>query len=123
MSMFCPNCGFESYEEIEICPKCNFNIAEFSNVDFKQKLIKALNHPLPDVKIFAVQVIARKQFKDIIPVLTKYLKMTKDIYFKTALIEAIGELDPNYSRNLMRRFLFKSEALIVREAARKVLEK
>jgi HEAT repeat protein len=122
MQTFCPNCWSLLDDDFDVCPKCNFDIKDFSNKDYEKKLIRALEHPLHEVRTFAVEVIAKKKYKEAVPKLLQSLESTDDIYFQKAIIEALSELEPNDLPGIVGKYTKYPYALIVREAARKAIK-
>ncbi|MGC8587528.1 MAG: HEAT repeat domain-containing protein [Hydrogenobaculum sp.] len=72
---FCPMCWNAVNQEDKICPHCGYNIEDFIRLPYETKLIIALNHPIADYRITALNVIKAKNVKMAIP-------FVKDIILK-----------------------------------------
>lgn len=58
---FCPFCWNAVPQTATECPFCRANIANFTNLPYEVKLIIALNHPIADYRITALNVIKAKK--------------------------------------------------------------
>ncbi|PMP90197.1 MAG: hypothetical protein C0170_06945, partial [Hydrogenobaculum sp.] len=57
---FCPMCWNAVNQEDKACPHCGYNIEDFIRLPYETKLIIALNHPIADYRITALNVIKAK---------------------------------------------------------------
>ncbi|GAB6078737.1 HEAT repeat domain-containing protein [Hydrogenobaculum acidophilum] len=64
---FCPMCWNAINQEDKICPHCGYNIEYFIKLPYETKLIIALNHPIADYRITALNVIKVKNVKMAVP--------------------------------------------------------
>ena len=64
---FCPMCWNAVGQEDMVCPHCGYNIENFIRLPYDVKLIIALNHPIADYRITALNVIKGKNLKMAIP--------------------------------------------------------
>ncbi len=72
---FCPMCWNAVSQEDKVCPHCGYNIENFIKLPYETKLIIALNHPIADYRITALDVVKAKNIKMAIP-------FVKDIILK-----------------------------------------
>ena len=93
MRYYCPNCWQDFWEEkFDICPKCGYNVKDFDNKDYVDKLINALQHRAGDVRHWAIMILAKMKEKRAIPYLEKLQKKTKDPSLRRAAEEAIVKI-------------------------------
>lgn len=64
---FCPMCWNAVNQEDKVCPHCGYNIEDFVKLPYETKLIIALNHPIADYRITALNVIKAKNVKMAVP--------------------------------------------------------
>lgn len=93
LTFYCPNCWTELEEDTPKCPKCGYVVNNFELLSFEDKLLAALNHPIPERRIMAAQILgntgslrALAKFRDIIQVETDY-------FFLRAVLIASAKID------------------------------
>jgi len=60
---FCPMCWNAVNQEDIVCPHCGYNIEDFVRLPYEVKLVIALNHPIAEYRITALNVIKSKNVK------------------------------------------------------------
>jgi HEAT repeat protein len=91
---YCPNCWQDFWEEnFKVCPKCGYDIKDFDNKDYVDKLITALQHRAGDVRHWVIMILAQRKEKRAVPYLDKLCKETKDPSLARAAEEAIKKIN------------------------------
>lgn len=122
ITFYCPNCWREVNEADEICSNCGYSIKEFEKLDFIEKCIKALEHPISEIRIFAAEVLGNVHADKSLPMLAKQLESTDDIYFQKAIIESLTKIKAYGLTNLVKKYTDKEKPLIIRMAAENFLK-
>ena len=90
MRYYCPNCWQDFWEDdFKICPKCGYDIKDFDNKDYVDRLINALEHRAGEVKHWIIMILVQRKEKRAVPYLEKLCKETKDPSLMRAAKEAI----------------------------------
>jgi hypothetical protein len=75
---FCPYCWKEVDERDRICPYCGSDLSKFSTLDYEEKLILALDSPITQNRVFAIEVLGKKKVKKAVDKLCKMLFEERD---------------------------------------------
>lgn len=95
------NCWSEVKEGTEICPGCGSDIRAMSGEPFKEKLIRALNHPEPETIIRAVKILSVLGETESATRLISLLKKTQDPYIIKAVAEALITFSPEFKKEIL----------------------
>lgn len=57
LTYYCPECWKIVNETDIVCPHCGFQLTEFHELDFEEKLLSSLKHSIPERKIMAAQIL------------------------------------------------------------------
>lgn len=79
--------------DIEKCPQCGYQLKDFKNKDYVDKLINALNHRSGEVRHRVILILAQRKEKKAIPNLEKLLCESKDPSLVRAAKEAIEKIN------------------------------
>jgi hypothetical protein len=60
---FCPMCWNTINQDDIVCTHCGYNLENFIKLPYETKLIIALNHPIADYRITALNVIKSKKLE------------------------------------------------------------
>jgi len=119
MLAFCTRCWSEMYAKDTICPRCGARVDDDPR-SFEQKLIAALEHPLPETRSRICWVLGQKRASWAVPHLIRMLD-DSDLFVQVAALRALGEIgDPSAEPALEEAS--KHEKPLVRIVARGALE-
>ncbi|MEJ5201833.1 MAG: HEAT repeat domain-containing protein [Anaerolineales bacterium] len=120
LTFYCPNCWTELQENTRKCPHCGYEVDHFESSSYEDKLLAALNHPLPERRIMAAQILgnlgsqrALKEFKNIIQAETDYF------FLRAVLIASAKISSPD--RFQILQLATKHESKLVRDLAVELL--
>jgi hypothetical protein len=90
---YCPDCFAEVVQQTGHCPRCGADLANPA-IDFEEQLIRALQHPLPDRRLLAAQVLGQRRARRAVPHLIGIVHQADDPYLvaeATVALARIGE--------------------------------
>jgi HEAT repeat protein len=91
---YCPNCWQDFWEEnFKVCPNCGYDVKDFDDKDYVDKLIVALQHRAGDVIHWVIMILEQKKEKRALPYLEKLLRDTKDPSLARAAEVAIKKIN------------------------------
>ncbi len=122
MTFFCPECWKEIKGDEKICPYCGTDITEHEKKDFEEKLINALNHPERETVQRAVWILGRLKSVRSVKRLLYLFYRTDDPFLKTAILDALEEIDTEDARVFIRSSI-DSESSVVRKKAKESMDK
>ena len=90
---FCPGCWEDFPADFEICPNCGMDTRAFwTNKDYVDRLIVALDHPVKSTAGRAVWILGKLGSAKAVTPLISLVKKTKDIYLIRSAVRALGEI-------------------------------
>ena len=91
MRYFCPNCWNDFDENLTHCSYCGQNINEFwQSKDFVEKLIVALDHPVPETPIRTAWILGKMREERAIDPLISLIERTQDVFIACEALKALG---------------------------------
>lgn len=106
ITYYCPACWKTIAPHDEQCPFCGFDLGSVSDLPFEQKLIRALEHPVPEKRMLAIQILGELRSRAALPGLEKLLKTeTKDIYVLMEVVIALSKIQDPHSQELLKSAL------------------
>lgn len=133
MIIYCTNCWAENEEGRDTCVKCG---ASLTNDDgtYVEKLLKALQHPIPSTAVNAALVLGRRREGSAVEPLIMVLESRDEVGVMASAAEALGEIGdpkavPALARLLVRSYLevrlkaVQALAKIGSEESMKVIER
>ncbi|HEX9124587.1 MAG TPA: HEAT repeat domain-containing protein [Actinomycetota bacterium] len=115
MQRYCPGC-FGEVEDEERCPACGTRLGEVG-ASFEEKLIRALDHRLPDRRVLAARILGELGASAAVPRLAELAVGTDDLYLAAEAARALARIDPHHPA---LRALQDSGPLLVRSALQEV---
>lgn len=117
---FCPSCWTQLDDEFPICPVCGYNLAAHSALPYEEKLLLALNHPVRDHRMMAIETLGRLKSRRAIPALGRLLDTERDYYTVREALSALARIGTPASMALVRRAT-QHPSPLVRRVARDLL--
>ncbi len=102
LKYFCPSCWNVFDEDFDVCPVCGYNIKDFTNLSYEQKLIIALSHPLANIRTTALKLLRAKNVQISIPFIKELILVEQNPF---VLKEAFITLKMLTDEEDYRRFL------------------
>jgi HEAT repeat protein len=102
MVRFCPNCWRMVKEAVEACPACGHRPKLSDEESYEDKLLAALEHPVADVRMVAVEVLGQRRSRRAVPALFKLLVDEEaDFYLLRQVVKALATIGtPDALRSL-----------------------
>ena len=90
---FCSNCRAENLLGAAVCERCGAPLSETESNSFDQKLIQALQQPIPEMRDMAAILLGQRGNRQALPVLLSRLREETDISTLNAIIQALAQLE------------------------------
>jgi hypothetical protein len=116
MTWFCTECFEEINAPGQRCPSCGA-LVEDDLQSYEDKLVRALNHRLPDRQVLAARILGRLRSRAAVPGLADLAVDDKDPYLAAEAARALALIEPDHP--VVRR-LGASGPLLSRTAVREV---
>jgi len=121
-TFFCPKCWKEVSEKCKVCPYCGFPFDSFNNLSYEEKMISALNHPIDEFKINAINVLGRIGGEKAVFAIEKFLEKENSVPVILETIKALKHLSMRVNRAVkVLKKLEKHRAKVVANAAKEAL--
>jgi len=103
LTYYCPNCWKELKGNEKICPFCGAELQNFSEIEFEEKLLSALYHPVSERRNIAAQVLGNRKCIKAIPEFLKIIKSGKqDFYFLKEVLLAVAKINHPLRDDILR---------------------
>lgn len=122
LTYYCPHCWTVIIENKNICPNCGYDISQFVESDYEDKLLAALHHSVPERKIMAAQILGIRKSQRALPEFMKIITSKEtDYYFLRAVLLAVVKIDhPN--REIILHKATQHSSKLVANFAKQLLE-
>lgn len=114
LTWFCPYCWHEVSEGDAVCPHCSANLRTHLDLPYQQKLVLALEHPLPQTRMTVIRLLGELGAKDAVPALAERFVETSDYYELRAILTAAHRIGGDEASALLRSALDHPSALVRR---------
>lgn len=121
--VFCPYCWKEVPAEAGVCPFCGADLQAFSQLSYEEKLLRALEHPVRTLRLFAIQVLGQIKSRAALPHFARLLQAEEDVYVLAAVLQALDRLHTDESRAMLADVARNHSFLVVRHWAQQLLAK
>lgn len=121
MIAFCTHCWKETDSHLDQCPACGASLSADTR-SYGEKLIGALNHPLPEARLRICWLIGENRVQEAVPALMRMVEHDPDLFVQRAALEALGDLRDPRAIPLLAEMSGGSNRFLA-NAARKSLEK
>lgn len=102
MQFYCPVCFAEIAEDQQDapCPVCGVTLEEWRRRDYTDRLIHALRHPNPEVRMGAIISLGnRREPQAAVPLAECALAHPIDVVQALAIVEALRTIEPSLERD------------------------
>lgn len=94
MIAFCTHCWAEIDDALNVCSNCGEDLNSDPRT-YEQKLVAALEHPLPEARVRICWLIGENKVQLAVPELMKIAECHPDLFVRRAALEALAVLrDP-----------------------------
>jgi len=101
---YCPACWREIAGTEAHCPDCGFDLAQDQALNFEEKLLRSLEHPVPEKRYLAIQILGQLGSQAALPGLEKILDTeVNDIYVLREVLVALSKIQGPRSRALLQK--------------------
>ena len=92
ITFYCPNCWREIPPHASVCAFCQTHLDERANDSFVEKLLAALNHPVPAKAAFAAYLLGELRERNALEALLEIARERGEPERREAAIIALGKL-------------------------------
>jgi HEAT repeat protein len=118
---FCPYCWQDFLEDYQSCPACGRDLREsWTSLGYTDMLIRALRHPVTDVRMRAAWILGRLHAAKAVEALIEATRGNTDVYELVELTRALGEIGSSEALAFVKT-LTEHPAAMVRAEARRAL--
>ena len=89
MFHYCPNCWQNLEESALRCHHCGYDLAEYDRLSYEDKLLLALNHPVCENRMLAIEVLGKLKSQRAVPALGEMAAATEDFHVAQAIVAAL----------------------------------
>ena len=94
LTFYCPNCWQIINENEKTCLHCGYELESFSRQDYKDKLLAALHHTIPERRMIAAQILGNLKIQQAVPEFKKILEEERENYYLLrAILIALAKID------------------------------
>jgi len=119
MKAICPRCCEIVREDEAKCPKCGFKIREFDELDYEEKLIINLRHPVIEYRISAIRALSLRSTEKAAKALESAAEEEGCVPVLLEIVDALARM----GRFDVIRKLTGHRSKVVSNYARRILEK
>jgi HEAT repeat protein len=120
MLAYCTECWAQISTRDAACSKCGTNVITDPR-SFDEKLLSALNHPLPETRVRICWLTGRRRMRQAVPGLLRLLR-DPDLYVRLAVLEALGEIGEVSTVPIIEAAT-REKSVLVQKAARQALRR
>jgi HEAT repeat protein len=91
MILFCTECWHETDSSQHTCPRCGADLAVNPH-SYEEKLISALDHPLPAARVRACWLIGLNDIQSAAVKLMSVVEGDPDLFVRRAAVQALGKI-------------------------------
>jgi len=117
MRYVCPYCWQASAPESSRCPSCGQTLERsWKSMGYADKLIRALRHPVMEVRIRAAGILGRLREPRAVPALIRLLQQGENVYVQAASAQALREIGSPKAMACLKKLAAHPSALVRTEA-------
>jgi len=113
LMQFCSTCWAENLIDATVCDRCGTSLSETEPIFYDQKLLRALQHPVPEVREMVAMLLGLRQDRHALPVLLARLLEESDIGVLCAISKALGQLGDCQAAAFLAKRLAQPNALVL----------
>jgi len=113
LMQFCSTCWAENLIDATVCDRCGTSLSETEPIFYDQKLLRALQHPVPEVREMVAMLLGLRQDRHALPVLLARLLEERDMGVLCAISKALGQLGDCQAAASLAKRLAQPNALVL----------
>lgn len=118
LTYYCPSCWTIVQDTDNVCPACGYDLAEFQEHSFEDKLLGALYHAVPERQIMAAQILGNLQSQRAMAEFLKIVDSDEENYFYLrAVLIAAAKIDHPDREIILRKATHHHSDLVARLAS------
>ncbi len=103
LNYFCPYCWKVLSGRELICPSCGRSLEEYLSLDYEQKCLLALHHPVRENRMIAIQVLGDLGSHAAVAEFEKLLEGNEDYYLIREVLIALTKIKDPRSMDLLQK--------------------
>ncbi len=104
VTYFCPHCWEIIPEHAQVCPACAYELHQYNQLSFEEKLLFSLEHPVLEQRILAVQTLGKLGSLQALDPLERIIWDNHlNPYLVRAALEAVADIPSPRSRKILSR--------------------
>lgn len=101
------------------CSRCGYQLDEFHQLEYEQKLLAALHHTVPERRIMAAQILGNLHSERAMDEFERIIKSCEtDYYFMRVILLSVAKMDSSKKKKLLKIAASNPSTLIARFADR-----
>jgi HEAT repeat protein len=112
LTYFCPRCWNTVPEAAKWCPQCRYELTEWEQLPFTEKLLHALAHPIAENRLFAIEQLGKMKFEPAVPQLAILGERAENYYVQREALIALTRIGSPASRQAILRMTQHPSKLI-----------
>lgn len=116
LTYFCPGCWKKIPEHEKKCPACGYDLREFEQLSYEQKLLLSLRHPIRENQLIAVRILGQLGTPDALPEFQRLLEAETDYYLLREVLIGLMNIHHPRSRELLQSAMQHRSRLVSRFA-------
>jgi HEAT repeat protein len=123
ITYYCPKCWQAVSELDETCPACAYHLDLFQEIPYEEKLLSALQHPVPERRIMAAQILGALHSSRALEAFQAVLADgSADYYLLRAVLLAAAQIEHPLRTSLLQKAQGHASHLVA-QLAEELLEK
>lgn len=98
---FCPSCWRVISENIIICPYCHYDLRKFNALNYDDKLILSLRHPVKEIRRLIIFIIGLKKLKKAVKELERITDEEEDPIILLEIVKALIQINSKEVRRIL----------------------
>ncbi len=112
MPVYCPSCWSEINPGDDSCPRCSYGMRDFDNLSYEMKLLRALDHPIRETRMMAIQLLGELRSALALPAFNSILRSEKDIYVIREIARSLARIGNDQSLALLETLKSHGSSLV-----------
>jgi len=119
ITYYCPHCWTIVDEQMTTCSNCGYELGQFLELLYEDKLLASLKHPVQDIRLMAIKTLGDLGNQRAIPEFEQIImNKNEDYYILRAVVLALENIPGSQSLTLLERAIEHPSDLVQRLANR-----
>jgi HEAT repeat protein len=104
VTYFCPHCWEMIPEDVQVCSACGYELEQYNQLSFEEKLLLSLEHPVLEQRILAVQTLGKMGSLEALDPLERIIwDFRSNPYLLRTALEAVAAIPTPRSWKILNR--------------------